>query len=60
VMTASPAPSVMMTSAAAAHMTVTMAVAALHQHRGIAGVGDKSARRNARHRYCRSRRGCKR
>jgi hypothetical protein len=41
-------------------MTMTMAVAALHQHRGITGVGGKSACRNARHRYCRSRRGCER
>jgi hypothetical protein len=29
----------MMASAAAAHMTVTMTVAALHEHNGITGVG---------------------
>jgi hypothetical protein len=49
----------MMTSAAAAHVTVTMAVAALHKHDGITGVGGKGACRNPRHRRCRRYRGCK-
>jgi hypothetical protein len=40
----------MMTAAAAAHVTVAMAVTALHQHGGITGVGGKGACRNARHR----------
>jgi hypothetical protein len=46
-----------MTSAAAAHMTMTMAVTVLHQNDGITGVGGKGACRNARHRECRRRRG---
>jgi hypothetical protein len=37
-----------------------MAVAALHQHRDITGIGGKRACRNVRHRYCRTRRDCKR
>jgi hypothetical protein len=59
VMTASSAPSIMMTSAAAAHMTVAMAMSALHQHDGIAAVGRNRACGNARHRECCRRRGCK-
>jgi hypothetical protein len=59
-MTASSAPSIMMTSAAAAHMTVAMAMSALYQHDGVAAVGGNRACRNARHRECGRRRGCKR
>jgi hypothetical protein len=50
----------MVTSAAAAHMAVTMTVTALHQHNGIAGVGGYGACRNARHCEGRGRRGRKR
>jgi hypothetical protein len=50
----------MMTSAAAAHMTVAMAVSALYQHDGAAVVGGNRACGNARHRECRRRRGRKR
>jgi hypothetical protein len=50
----------MMTTAAAAHVTVTMAVTALHQNDGITGVGGNGACRNPRHRQCRCRRGSKR
>jgi hypothetical protein len=59
VMAASSAPSIMMTSAAAAHMTVAMAMSALYQHDGVAAVGGKRACGNARHRECGRRRGCK-
>jgi hypothetical protein len=59
-MTASSAPSIVMTSAAAAHMTVAMAMSALYQHNGVAAVGGNGACRSARHRECRRRRGCKR
>jgi hypothetical protein len=50
----------MMTSAAAAHMTMAMAVSALYQHDGVAGVGGNRACGNARHCECGSRRGCER
>jgi hypothetical protein len=60
VMTASSAPSIMMTSAAATHMTVAMAMSALHQHDGVAAVGGNRACGNARHREYGRRRGCKR
>jgi hypothetical protein len=60
VMTASSAPSIMMTSAAAAHMTVAMAMSALHQHDGVAAVGGNRACGNARHREGGRRRGRKR
>jgi hypothetical protein len=50
----------MMASAAAAHMTVAMAVSALYQHDGVAAVGGKRACGNARHRECGRRRRCKR
>jgi hypothetical protein len=48
----------MMTSAAAAHMTVTMAMTALHLDHGIASVGGKCACRNTGHRGRRRRQGC--
>jgi len=55
VMAASTAPSIMMAATAmAAHMTVTVAVSALHLDHGIAR---KDARRNSRHRQRRCRRG---
>jgi hypothetical protein len=47
----------MMTSAAAAHMTVAMAMSALYQHDGVAAVGANRACRNARHREGGRRRG---
>jgi hypothetical protein len=59
-MTASSAPSIVMTSAAAAHMTVAVAMSALYQHNGVTAVGGNGACRNARHRECGRRRGCKR
>jgi hypothetical protein len=48
----------MMTPAAAAHMTVTMAMTALHLDRGIAGVGGKCACWNTGHCGRRRRQGC--
>jgi hypothetical protein len=50
----------MMTPAAAAHMTVAMAMAARYQHDGGAIVGGKRACGNSRHRECGRCRGCKR
>jgi hypothetical protein len=50
----------MMTAAAAAHMTVAMAMTALHLDHGIAGVGGKCACWNTRHCGSRRRQGCER
>jgi hypothetical protein len=49
----------MVASAAAAHMTVTVAMTALYLDHGITGVGGKRTCRNTRHRRCRCRQGCK-
>jgi hypothetical protein len=50
----------MMTAAAAAHMTVAVAMTALDLDHGIAGVGGKGACRNTGHGGRRRRQGCKR